>query len=393
MALRRDLKDLNRYESFLRKGKTDADEFLYHVWQGLSSGEHLKYDQKAVSYNPAVGAAARRLSHERVLHFKDADSWHRYNQKFGSSSMRAAFVHGLDKQAKTTAIMHILGPSGSDNWEQLVLDLKKHFTKNRMQEQLDALGENKLRALRNRLHELDGSMNIPGNESLATVGTVTRNWTNMTRLGDVVNTSITDLPNLGTEARFQGYSFFKPIIKGFKELTWGKSKAEKMRVLSELGVAMDSMKGVMMGRFSGDELPGRSSDWARTYSKLNLLTPWTDGWRRAFGLMQSHELGLRTDMTFAQIHKEQPRLTHVLGFYGIDSGKWDIIRQAPTRAMDGRDCRGRTFFLSSQLSIRLLPTNYMNISRPVTLTEPSAGQNKNTGRSSGCGQAPFPCFR
>ena len=342
MGSRKELRELDSLTKLARPKKTKVDDFLYHVWQGLQSGEHLKYSQEAKSYNPAVGAAARRLSHERVLHFKDADGWYRYNEKDGKGNRHEAFAHGLEKQARTTALMQVLGPSGSDNWEELLLELKKHYLKNRMQKQLDNLQQAKAfnrgeAVLRHRLVEVDGSLNIPGSDILAGAGTIVRGIENMKSLGQVVITSISAIPLFGSEFAYQGYGFLRPMLQSLKDLTAGKPSAEKLAILSELGVALESMTGSLLGKFAGDELPGTMSRIQRTYFKLNLLTPWTDRLRSSAALQFSHGLAVRRSLDFDGLRTVQPELVRTLEQYGIDAGKWDILREMQTKALDGRD--------------------------------------------------------
>ena len=355
--------ELSKSRDALRNTIQDREEFLYHVWDGLQSGEHLKYTNTPQSSKlSGLGSAAKRLSHERVLHFKSADAWFDYNQQFGMGNLREAVLHGLNKSANSTALMQVLGPNAGMNWEKLLNDVKQHYVDTRQENIVEAI-RGKERVLRNRFKEVDGSMNVPGrSELLATVGTVTRGVETMAKLGGVLISSVSDVPLVGTEFAHQGQGFFRPIAEGLKTLVEGKPSVEKLAILSEIGVASEGMLGSLAGKFAGDELPGRMSNALRTYFKLNGLTWWTDAWRQTAGLLMSHGLAARKALDWGKL---EPELARTLSLYGIDSGKWDIIRATASVMTDGRE-------YATPGAVRTLPREMFQAyltERGITLTD------------------------
>lgn len=66
--------------------------------------------------NPVYGvpqgeASWRRLSHHRVLHFKSADAWLRYNKKYGSGDPIRALHDHINGMAKDIAMMRAFSPT------------------------------------------------------------------------------------------------------------------------------------------------------------------------------------------------------------------------------------------------------------------------------------------
>jgi hypothetical protein len=44
-----------------------------------------------------------------VLHFKDADSWLAYNERFGVGTLSESVVHSLDLAAQNVGLMRVFG--------------------------------------------------------------------------------------------------------------------------------------------------------------------------------------------------------------------------------------------------------------------------------------------
>lgn len=312
------------------------EDFLREVFNDIETGVHLTTAPRAtVLGGPrpgTVGSAAARASRERVLHFKDAESWFAYNKKYGQGNLRETLLRDLDRSARTTALMRVLGPSPQANFETLINDVAETLRARR-----DVEGTNRVQdargSLRNQLKEVDGTLNIEGNAMLAQVGRAWRNLESMIKLGGALVSSITDIPNFSEEMAYQGRSYLGSMAQGIKELLHGRGTVEQQRILSSLGVFFDGMSGDVVAKFSGDELPGRMSRMMRLFFQANGLTWWTDSWRKAAGLMMSHDLALEKGLTWDALSMERRR---VLSLYGLDAGRWDVLREGNTRAADGR---------------------------------------------------------
>lgn len=313
------------------------EKFLREVYNDIVTGVHLTNTPRDVSLGGprpgTVGGAAARVSRERVLHFKDAESWFEYNQRYGQGNLREAVLMDLQRAARTTALMRGLGPSPQANFEAIYTDVLQTL-RNRG----DVDGAKRLkrarRSLQNQLKEIDGTLNIEGDNMFALAGRAWRTLESVTKLGGALISAFSDIPLFSSEMAYQGRGFLGSMGEGISLMVRGRGTVEQQRILSSLGVFFDGMSGDLIAKFSGDELPGRLSRLMQLFFKANGLNWWTDSWRKAAGLMMSHDLALLKGASWDALSRNRRR---VLELYGIDADSWDIIRSGKTRAADGRD--------------------------------------------------------
>ena len=309
----------------------NRDDFLKSVWQALASGVHLATtgggDGKAVP--SGFSSLAKRMSHDRVLHFKSGDDWSKYNKSFGSGSLRESMLFGLERSARNTAIMEGLGTN-----PQMVLD-DIYKTIQRLEENKGvdrrALLDNKKSAIDGWMSEIDGSINIPANKMLARYSANVRALQSMAKLGGAVISSITDVHNIAGEFRYQGHGF----LSGYKAALDGLSgtSAEKKEILGMIGVQMRGMAGDVIHRFSAeDDLGGVMSRTMRTFFKYNGLTWWTDSLRAGSALGFSKNLADNATKGFKDLSAD---LKRTLDLFAIDEDIWELARKAKLEEADG----------------------------------------------------------
>jgi len=310
------------------------EAFLDAAYKHLTLGPESRTGETSLGgpRPESVGSAAARVSHERSIHFKDADAWMQYNRRYGMGNLREAVLQGLTSNAQNTALMRALGPSPQSNLYQIFNDLRKAAY-----DRGDSAAVQKLdgsrRVLRNQMKEVDGTLNVEADASIAGVGRFVRSWMNMTKLGKVLLSSLADMPLFGGEFAYQGRSYFGSMLQGLTHMIHGRGTAEQQAVLSQLGVFFDGMTADVTARFSGEETPGRMTRMQNIFFQLSGLQWWTDSWRKAAGLMISHGLALERDLSWDALSRERRRM---FGLYGIDADQWNVIRQGGVREADGR---------------------------------------------------------
>ena len=329
----KDLLDMEKTADGAYANSEDVETFLKEVYTNLVSGVRIRQVSDSLVRTSVMGSAAARVSHERVLHFKDGAAWFRYNQQFGRGSLREALLQGLQSAAGNVALMRTLGPSPQANFDQVYQSVLQNLRERHDIEAMERFRRAK-RSLTNQLKEVDGTLNIEGNPTLATVGRVTRALQNMGKLGGAVISAFTDVPVFSSEFAYQGRGFFNSMLQGINLMVRGRGNAEQKRILSSLGVFSETMSGDLIARFSGEELPGKMTQLQNLFFKASGLSWWTESWRKAAGLMLAHDLALEKVLPFDKLSKERQR---VLSMYGIDAERWDIIRSGKTDAVDGRD--------------------------------------------------------
>lgn len=311
------------------------EKALRKQWQEFASGAHMKAVTSEDTGFRGPRNIAKKLSKHRVFHPKSADDWFEYNELFGSSHLAEEVYLGLEHMARTTALLKKLGTTPEANLNRIIDDLASDITDakqaKRFKEKTGPGG-----AVRNLLAEVDGSTRMAGNQLLARVSSTWGAIQNMSKLGGAVIPSITDLPTAASELKFQGRGgIFHNMTRILEEVGRGKTGAEKARLHAGLGVWMDSFNSEVAGRFgiSQDGVPGVVSAAQRTFFKWNGLTWLTDAGRSATVRTMAHLNALDKGKVWDKL---EPEFRRVLGLYRIDAARWDVLRQAVGKGVDGR---------------------------------------------------------
>ncbi|WP_420170385.1 hypothetical protein ACN99C_17690 [Pseudomonas alloputida] len=314
----------------------DPMVFLKGVYDGLVSGDHLK-SPTGQQPNGFRGPAnlAKKLSQERVLHFKDGVAWHEYNQLFGTGNLREAVLRGLDLSGQNTALMRRLGTNPEANLNMAMDVIKEDVRAGGDPAALANFNTARRGVIDNRFKEVSGQTRIPGNATQARVAANVRAWQSLSKLGGALLSSFTDLPVAASEMRYQGQSFLGSLAEMGAGLMKGRGSAEQRQILSAYGVYADSMRGEIMRRFSADDsVGGKMSRGMSQFFRLNGLSWWTDANKASAGLMMAHNLAQNSSRAWGSLN---PDFKRALSLYDLDAGKWDLLREMDTRMADGRD--------------------------------------------------------
>ena len=103
----------------------DVDSFMLFVYNSLVKNQYLKSDGAEFSFG-ARGtkdiAKEAGKNAKRVLHFKTADDWFDYNDKFGVGNLKESFFSGLQTAGRNMGIMDTLGTKPSQNFDRINLE-------------------------------------------------------------------------------------------------------------------------------------------------------------------------------------------------------------------------------------------------------------------------------
>jgi hypothetical protein len=312
---------------------SDVDGFLLATYNGLVSGVHLKVSTGQPNGFKGPRNLAKKVSAERVLHFKDGLAWNEYNKVYGTGSLREAFLGGLDRSGDSTGMMRRLGTNPEGNWnaalDELQMDLKND------PEGLRKFQQDRGGLLKTRFSEIDGTSRMAVNHVGARVASNLRAWQSMAKLGGAVISAVTDLPVAASEMRYQGKGMLSSMGTLIGGMVKGRKPAEQREILSTLGVFFDSVRGEVVSKFSADDtLGGQMSKWQQRFFKLNGLTWWTDTMRSTAALMMSHHLAYNRAQNWEQMN---PDLRRTLELFDFDAGRWDLVRGTGAKLADGRE--------------------------------------------------------
>lgn len=306
-------------------------QILEKIYNNLVSGNHLKTSENVTGFKGGTFNLGKRASQDRVLHFKDADSWYEYNEQFGYGKLADTIGRQMDVTAQNVGLMSVLGPNPVDNFNRIT---------GMIENGLSGVEAAKFKSdvngfLKNRLNEIDGTTRIPVNKILSKVSQNVRGIQATADLGFAVGASVTDVSNMMSEASYQGINPFQTVTGMIEGLLKGRNEAERAEIYSALGVAFDAQIGGINRLFSANDAgPGVVSNMMQLFFKYTGLNYWTDIGKSTFTLILSNNAALNKGKKFSELNPDTQR---VYGLFGIDSDKWDMFRQTSAKAADGRE--------------------------------------------------------
>lgn len=318
----------------------DPDAWLRHFWQNVASGEHLQAGTTTNTGYIADGSLATRLSEPRLLHFKDGKARFEYDRMFGRGQTLMERVSlGLEAGAHNVALMQRLGPNPAATHQKLKTAVRllaeqsvsaRMATKwNDFEQMIDAYFD-----------ELTGVANIPGHSPFAAALRATRFIQTLSKLGGAMISSITDTAVAASELQYQGMSpteAWKTQLDGVFQGRGAKGivRAERMRLASELGVAVDYIRSATWSRFSAnDALPGWMARGQHLFFKMNGLMWWTDTLRMANAQAMSHRLGTMAKLGASELDSGVQRM---FTLFDISPDEWDLMRARSLTAVEGKE--------------------------------------------------------
>lgn len=299
-----------------RTFKTDAmsDEqkikMLGNIYNDFVDGSHMH----GGTTRRGNSNLAKRMSQERILHFKDADSWLDYNTQFGGGSLRESIADGFAYMAQNIGLLQKMGTNPSNM-----------FTK--IKENIGKTGQRPEWAF----NVVTGLTRVPADATVAKVSNFVRAVQNMAKLGGAVVSALADIPLFASEVNYGGGTLLGGYAQAIKSLTT-RTGADKKEIARFLGIYSNTVKGKMAARFgAADDVSSRVNKWQNTFFKLNLLNWWTHTLEEGFALGFSNRLALQAKKGFKNLDDETLRYFKL---YDIDEAKWNVIRQNTIRKAD-----------------------------------------------------------
>lgn len=311
---------------------------LNRVYDDFVTNTHLVDDRigaldTAPGYRPAFDVAEKAAA-ERVLHFKDGESWLDYQERFGRGTLIEQVDGALQRSARQQALLDRWGTKPREAFDRLIDHLKKRY-EHTDTDSVAAL-EGKRGELTQIFEHLDGTATRPVNQLHADIGGYVRLWESLSKLGMVALTHVASLGFKASMLRYAGVSFadrWGNVLGSFLE---GRGEGERRRLNDELLAGLEGMHGNLLSSIKlNDAAPGVMSGLANAYFKINLLTPIIDRQKAGAVRVVSRSLGMELEKSFAELPYAWRR---GLMQHGITAAEWDVLRQAPDhiRMPDGR---------------------------------------------------------
>ncbi len=303
----------------------ERGKLLDSLYTQFAAGVHIKLSDKPVTGMRGFANIGKRMSHERVLLWNSPKAEFEYQKQFGKGTLSESMIVGLTQMAQNTAIMRHLGPNAEANLDSIIQKTKLSLKNKNDELALAAFTQESDKIKRVLWPNITGAVNIPGNAMAAQISGGVRTVESLAKMGGALLSSLSDIAVYGSEVRYQGGTMLGGMSEAIKGLVAGKPDADKVEILSMLGVVHESMKSAMSRFQAEDGVPGGLSKLSQLFFKLNGLTWWQDSLRSSFALASSHRLAINANKNFNSLGED---LSRVLGLYGIDADKWDVIRKA-----------------------------------------------------------------
>ena len=302
----------------------EIDNILGDIYDSLMTGDHLKHGGTNSIYG--TRNVTNRLNSSRVLHFKDVQARQEYNVAFGEPSLKESVMGVLSNSARNIAIMQELGTNPRDTFDKILALLRKKYKKedSKITKQLN------FKNFENEFKEIDGSINAIGYQPLANIAMGVRTLQNTGKLGLATITSFGDLAQYMGTTNFQGRGLLTGLFEALNGLFQNNDRAA-MEVLETTSNSIHSFMGNKYG--AANDTWGKMGKLQNTFFKWNSLNGWIASLKSSMAVGLSRHYGMLNELKFSDL---SIRERNFLTLYGIDDGKWNMLRSIKTLDSQGK---------------------------------------------------------
>jgi len=289
------------------------------VYETISTGGLNKAKGLSV---PRLGKKlSRKGGEKRFLYFKDANSWMKYQNRFGRGNVFDALTDYINMMANDIAVMETLGPSPSGTFDFLL-------NKAKLEEDLTGPQE----AFNNAVFKVAaGQVNSGELTGLADGLEATRNVVTSVTLGGAFLSAISDVGFMFITSRMNKISPWKAIQQ---QLALMRPDNEADRIFgTRLGLtAENAARQTAANRYADTYGTGKAAKLAEGVMRASGLEAWTNAGRKAFGMEFSALLADNFQKSFANL---ETGIQDAFGRYGITEQDWDVFRKQPPLMLRG----------------------------------------------------------
>lgn len=316
--------DPKRYlnEDGSRMTDQQMHDFLGDSWKTIATGGANKATE---STSKMPSALSRRYAEERVLHFKDADGYLNYMDKYGRVDLFSNMVGHVQRMGRDITMLETFGPNPSamfDFWKNKAMEEAANSGDKKQMDNIDGKAQKM-----SRLYDYVAGKSQPiANRYIAQFFDTWRNLLGSAMLGSAPFTALKDIGN-GVLTSVYNHT---PVSKFLGEMAKNHNPVgfkDRMRAYQRAGLALDVYTSEM-NRFGNDAL---GALWSK---KLNNLTHRlsgmvaTDGAKRsAMGTLMYSTLGEAAEKheTLADVPAGTRR---ILESKGVDEKTFQVWKMA-----------------------------------------------------------------
>jgi hypothetical protein len=289
------------------------------AWTTIATGGANKLEPGRAA---GSGMRANRGNQSRQIHFKDADSFIAYQQKYGEKSLYEVLVGHIEGVAKDIALVETLGPNADHTFRYF----RDTAFKAGAEADATKLGEMKQRAVRSEsLYNVVSGKTLPvASEWLARTFDTLRSWLTASRLGSAVISSFSDDATLHLTGKMNNLPEMRLIANELSALNPANQLEKRMALRA--GLAMNTFLSTL-NRFGQDGLGASfASKLASTVLRASGLNAITEARKRAFGVTMMSSLGAiaRDAESLAKLDKTDHRILLSKGITKNDFAVWKL---------------------------------------------------------------------
>lgn len=299
--------------------------------------QFLEYSFDTLSTNgankgtaPGKAGLANRMSKERQLFFKDADSWLEANRLFGSNDLLTGIMNHTERTAKDISLLEMFGPNPDRVYQQLKSEALQQnvgqaWMYNRKLNFADALWM-----------EVTGSRQTAGTGMLADGMAAVRQSMVFSRLGSALLSQLGDLPifhALATKSDLPGVRTITEIARTLNPANSGDRTAAD---LLEFGVSAlhDDVMSRVMDTTNGKGISAKAAQFTMRAGGMNW---WADRMSSGAKLLLARGMADMSAQRFADL---SPGNKALVKRSGITEAEWNQQIQGNQSIMadyNGRD--------------------------------------------------------
>ena len=323
-----------RKEDGSRMNEAEVTEVLKAVYNTIASEGHNKASVQAhlvqSETDLPVGMNMQGLhQHHREVHFKDADSWVKYQEDFGEVNFHDLLSNHIRRMSTEIGLMQTFG----SNPEKLVKQLGHDLLNQMMQDPKYVKEHRKIQkqaALINKHYDELAGQALPIDSNLAQVGGMLRSWTVATKMGSAFITAFSDQATMKLASEMHGMTYSKVFGKHLKQFA---NKEDRDFAIS-IGLGVREMTNALV-RFGDDDLASASTKLAKANTNTRKianavirssgLNHVTASAKRAFGSSLMHHVSnLNSTKAWDQLG---PKDKKMLEGGGIKKEDWTLLQQ------------------------------------------------------------------
>lgn len=347
-----------------------VEHFLHNVWDSLSTGVHMASDHgTGRGKSPAFsgpGNMGKKASAERVLHWKDADAWRQYQERFGDPVIERGVIASLMRAGTDTALMRKWGTNPVFAHDNLLRTIQEKY---RDDHEAMAEFQKALPRLRREFEFLTGTQDRPGHTLSDRILSPIYAWQDIEHLNHVLFTHLSVGATMPHQLRFLGVGRWRAYTAAVRNLVQDKSPQGRAVMQGLAANAEGQAREIMSGYEPMDSVPGRIAKLRTLVMRLGGLPAALARERMGAQWEISHVFGGHLGKPIDAL---PPRMQRALRLYGLNGADWDALRGAPDHEVSGSGATHLTpqaAYRASDAAIEALdPGRIANAATPESAT-------------------------